>query len=174
MPDFFDFSVPGIDGSDDVIAPLAGKTVLAVNVASECGFTPQYVGLQELHETFGASGFAVLGFPCNQFGGQEPGTEAEIQSFCSSCFGVEFPLSRKVDVNGAGRHPVFAWLTADAQGFPGDLKWNFEKFLIGRDGRLRNRYGSSTRPGDKGLRADLHEALDGHGSDSVAGNFITG
>ncbi|MBA3562462.1 MAG: glutathione peroxidase [Gammaproteobacteria bacterium] len=160
MKTFFDFSAPKIDGSGDAIAGLAGKTVLAVNVASECGYTPQYAGLERLHEAFGERGFAVLGFPCNQFGAQEPGTEEEIQTFCSVNYGVEFPLTRKIEVNGAKRHPVFAWLTGEGQGFPGDVKWNFEKFLVDADGRLIGRYGSRIKPDDVRLQADICKALD--------------
>lgn len=163
MQTFFDFSVPAIDGSGDAIAAVAGRTVLAVNVASECGYTPQYAGLEALHETLGDRGFAVLGFPCNQFGGQEPGTEDEIRTFCRTAWGVEFPLTRKIDVNGTGRHPVFAWLTARDQGFPGNVRWNFEKFLIDPDGRLRGRYRSAVVPEDQALRGDIETVLGGTG-----------
>ena len=159
MQTFFDFSVPAIDGSGDAIAGVGGCAVLAVNVASECGYTPQYADLEALHEALAERGFAVLGFPCNQFGAQEPGTEEEIRTFCRTAWGIEFPLTRKIDVNGAGRHPVFAWLTAGEQGFPGDVKWNFEKFLIGSDGRLRGRYRSAVEPADPALRADIEAAL---------------
>ena len=156
---FFDFDVAGIDGGEPLLAPLAGKVVLAVNVASECGYTPQYAGLQALHEELGDHGFSVVGFPCNQFGAQEPGTDAEVQSFCTARFGVTFPLSTKVEVNGAGRHPVYAWLTGAEAGHPGDITWNFEKFLVGRDGRLLGRYPPGTEPTDAGLRQDIADAL---------------
>ena len=159
MNSFFDFQVAGLDGEADLLGPLRGKVVLAVNVASRCGYTPQYAGLEQLHEELGGEGFAVVGFPCNQFGGQEPGSSAEIREFCTTRYGVTFPLAARLEVNGTGRHPVYQWLTADAQGFPGDVAWNFEKFLIGRDGRVRARYPSGTRPDDKGLLADIADAL---------------
>jgi len=159
MTSFFDFQVGGLDGEADVVGPLRGKVVLAVNVASRCGYTPQYAGLEQLHQDLAAEGFAVVGFPCNQFGGQEPGSGAEIRDFCSTRYGVTFPLAARLEVNGPGRHPLYAWLTAEAQGFPGDLSWNFEKFLVGRDGRVRARYPSGTRPDDKGLLADIADAL---------------
>ena len=108
--------------------------MLAVNVASQCGLTPQYTDLEGLHEELADEDFAVVGFPCNQFGAQEPGSEEEIQTFCSTNYGVTFPMSAKLEVNGAGRHPLYAWLTDPANGHAGDIQWNFEKFLIGRDG----------------------------------------
>src|ERR1700744_6284943 len=131
---FYDCSVPGLDGGADILGPLRGKVTLAVNVASQCGYTPQYAGLQELFEELKDRNFTVVGFPCNQFGAQEPGTAAEIQSFCSVNFGVTFPLAAKIDVNGPGRHPLYAWLTAAENGFPGDIGWKFEKVLIDRTG----------------------------------------
>lgn len=156
---FFDFEVNGIDGSPGLLAGLEGKVVLAVNVASRCGLTPQYTDLEGLHEELAGENFAVVGFPCNQFGAQEPGSAAEIQSFCSSMYGVTFPMSAKLEVNGAGRHPLYAWLTDPANGHPGDIEWNFEKFLIGRDGRLRNRYAPTVKPRDTGLMNDIADAL---------------
>jgi glutathione peroxidase len=159
MPEFFDHRVTAIDGAPDLLGPLRGQVVLAVNVASRCGYTPQYAGLEQLQQDLASERFTVVGFPCNQFGAQEPGTEQQIQEFCTTRFGVTFPLAAKLDVNGAGRHPLYAWLTSPANGFGGDIEWNFEKFLIGRDGRVLGRYPSGTTPEDKGLLADIAEAL---------------
>lgn len=160
MKGFSDFEVDGLDGSKGLLGPLAGKVILAVNVASRCGLTPQYQGLEQLHRELGGHGFAVVGFPCNQFGAQEPGSAGEIQAFCSSTYGVTFPMSARLEVNGPGRHPLYAWLTDPAQGFPGDIQWNFEKFLVGRDGRPLRRYPPATPPEDKGLMQDIVEALE--------------
>ena len=159
MSDFFDIPVKTLDGADDLLGPLRGQVVLAVNVASRCGLTPQYEGLERLHEELHGHGFSVVGFPCNQFGAQEPGSEAEIQVFCSATYGVTFPMSAKLDVNGPGRHPLYRWLTDPDRGFPGDIQWNFEKFLIGRDGRLIGRYPPATKPEDNGLRQEIADAL---------------
>lgn len=156
---FFDFGVRGIDGVPNLLAPLRGSVVLAVNVASECGYTPQYAGLERLHRELKGERFAVVGFPCNQFGGQEPGTEAQIMQFCTTRYHVTFPLSTKIEVNGPGRHPLYAWLTDEANGFGGDVQWNFEKFLIGRSGLVLARYPSGTRPEDNGLMQDIADAL---------------
>jgi len=157
--DFFDIPVTAIDGTADLLGRLRGKVLLVVNVASRCGLTPQYAGLEALHEELADEGFSVVGFPCNQFGAQEPGSEEQIQTFCSSTYGVTFPMSAKLDVNGPGRHAAYAWLTGAANGHPGDIQWNFEKFLIGRDGSLLARYPPPTRPEDNGLRQDIAEAL---------------
>ncbi len=159
MSSFFEFDVNAIDGSADLLGRLKGKVVLAVNVASRCGLTPQYTGLEELHEELASENFSVVGFPCNQFGAQEPGSEKDIQAFCSATYGVTFPMSAKLEVNGAGRHPLYAWLTDPANGHPGDIQWNFEKFLIGRDGRLLRRYAPTTKPRDNGLMQDIADAL---------------
>jgi glutathione peroxidase len=159
MKHFYDFAVRAIDGSPDLLSGLKGRVVLAVNVASECGLTPQYTGLEELHEELAGENFAVVGFPCNQFGAQEPGSEEEIQTFCSTNYGVIFPMSAKLEVNGPGRHPLYAWLTDPANGHPGDIQWNFEKFLIGRDGSLLQRYAPTVKPRDNGLMQDIAEAL---------------
>ena len=159
MSTFQDFEIDAIDGTPDLLMQTAGKVVLAVNVASECGFTPQYEGLQALYDELRDELFVVVGFPCNQFGAQEPGTEDEIQEFCKVRYGVTFPLSSKIDVNGAQRHPLYAWLTAQENGFPGNIRWNFEKFLVGRDGRVRARYPSGTKPEDAGLLQDIADAL---------------
>ena len=159
MPGFFDHRVTALDGAPDLLGPLRGQVVLAVNVASRCGYTPQYTGLEQLQQDLASERFSVVGFPCNQFGAQEPGTEQQIREFCTTRFGVTFPLSAKLEVNGAGRHPLYAWLTSPDNGYGGDIEWNFEKFLISRDGRVLGRYPSGTTPEDKGLLADIAEAL---------------
>ncbi|HLY51947.1 MAG TPA: glutathione peroxidase [Steroidobacteraceae bacterium] len=159
MSGFYDIAVRKIDGTDDLLGPLRGKVTLAVNVASRCGLTPQYTGLEELHRELAPEGFTVVGFPCNQFAGQEPGSEAEIADFCRTTHGVTFPLSAKLEVNGANRHPLYAFLTSPASGIAGDISWNFEKFLIGRDGRVLKRYPPETGPQDRGLMQDIAEAL---------------
>jgi glutathione peroxidase len=161
MPSFFDFHVTGIQGEPDLLGPLRGQVVLAVNVASRCGYTPQYAGLERLHSELAEHGFAVVGFPCNQFGAQEPGTNTEIREFCSTRYDVTFPLASKLEVNGPGRHPLYQWLTDPTRGFPGDIGWNFEKFLVGRDGLVLGRYPSGTRPEDKGLMGDIAGAIGG-------------
>ena len=159
MNDFFSFPVQSIDGSPDLLGPLRGKVTLAVNVASRCGYTPQYAGLEELHRDLRAESFTVVGFPCNQFGHQEPGTESEIMRFCRTTYDVSFPMSAKLDVKGPQRHPLYGFLTAAENGFAGEIGWNFEKFLIGRDGRVLKRYASDTKPEDKGLMQDIADAL---------------
>ncbi len=159
MNTFYDFTVPGLDGTANILPPLRGRTALAVNVASKCGYTPQYALLEDLYRELNAKDFVVIGFPCNQFGAQEPGTASEIQSFCSVNFGVTFPLSAKIEVNGPGRHPLYAWLTAEENGFPGDIAWNFEKFLIDRNGRVICRYPAGTKPTDATFLQDLANIL---------------
>ena len=156
---FFDFEVASIDGSPNLLAALRGEVVLAVNVASRCGYTPQYGGLEQLYRGLKSEGFVVVGFPCNQFGAQEPGSEKDIMKFCSTTYDVTFPMSAKIEVNGPGRHPLYAWLTSPASGFPGDIGWNFEKFLIARDGRVLKRYPPGTKPQDNGLMQDIAAAL---------------
>ena len=156
---FYDFTVQGLDGSANLLGGLRGKVVLAVNVASKCGYTPQYELLEQIYQELEPKGFTVIGFPCNQFGAQEPGTPAEIQSFCSVNFGVTFPLSEKIEVNGPRRHPLYAWLTAKENGFPGDIGWNFEKFLIDRDGRVNCRFPAATKPTDATFLQDLANVL---------------
>jgi len=148
MSDVYEIEVNGIDGQAYSLDKYRGQVVLVVNTASKCGFTPQYTGLQELYDHFKDRGFVVLGFPCNQFGAQEPGSEAEIQSFCSLNHGVTFPLHAKVDVNGSNTHPLFKRLKKDAPGFMGSeaIKWNFTKFLIDKNGKVQKRYGSKDAP----------------------------
>ena len=149
------YSAPSISGEDTSLASFSGKALLIVNVASECGLTPQYAGLQELHKKYAAKGLAVLGFPCNQFGAQEPGTEEQIQQFCSTSYGVEFPLFAKVEVNGEGRHPLYAHLIGDGE----DISWNFEKFLVDGDGQTIARFSPRTTPDDPELVAAIEKAL---------------
>ena len=161
MHSFFDFKVKGIHGEPDLLRPLEGQVVLAVNVASRCGLTPQYADLEGLQEELAGEGFTVVGFPCNQFGAQEPGSEEDIRTFCSVNYGISFPMSAKLEVNGPGRHPLYAWLTDPANGQPGDIEWNFEKFLVGRDGRLLHRYAPAVKPRDAGLMNDIAAALAG-------------
>jgi glutathione peroxidase len=159
MNSFYDFSVQGLDGSANILQAARGKVTLAVNVASRCGYTPQYTGLEDLYQELKAKNFTVIGFPCNQFGAQEPGTAQEIQQFCSVNFGVTFPLSAKIEVNGPHRHPLYAWLTAPENDYPGDIGWNFEKFLIDRSGRVSGRYPAGTKPTDPDLLQDLANVL---------------
>lgn len=157
MTNLYDFEVNDIDGNPQSLAAYRGKPVVIVNVASRCGLTPQYAGLQELHEAYADKGVAVLGFPCNQFGAQEPGTESEIKAFCSTRYAVTFPMFSKIDVNGAGAHPLYKWLTAEdtEPDGPGDISWNFAKFVIGPDGAVSGRYSPQTAPGE------LADELDG-------------
>jgi glutathione peroxidase len=150
-----------LDGQDSSLGEFAGKALLVVNVASKCGLTPQYSGLERLQERFGEQGFSVVGFPCNQFAGQEPGSADEIQTFCSTTYGVTFPLFEKIDVNGEGRHPLYAELTgtADAEGAAGDVQWNFEKFLVGADGEVLARFRPRTEPEDETVVKAIEAAL---------------
>jgi glutathione peroxidase len=156
----YDAPVRTLAGEPASLEPFRGRPVLIVNVASKCGLTPQYEGLERLHETYGARGFSVLGFPCNQFGAQEPGTADEIQTFCSTTYGVTFPLFEKIDVNGEGRAPLYAELTAvaDDEGYSGDIRWNFEKFLVGPDGSV-HRFAPQVTPEDPDLVAAIEAAL---------------
>jgi glutathione peroxidase len=158
MANLTEFRATSINGADVDLSSYAGEVVLVVNTASQCGFTPQYAGLQELHDKFADGGFAVLGFPCDQFGHQEPGEEAEIATFCQRNFGVTFPLFAKIDVNGDGAHPLFQWLKTQKGGLLGSkIKWNFTKFLIGRDGQVIKRYASTTKP--ESIADDIAAAL---------------
>jgi glutathione peroxidase len=159
MSGFYDIAVARIDGTPDLLGALRGQVTLVVNVASRCGLTPQYAGLEQLHRELLGERFSVVGFPCNQFGAQEPGSESEIVTFCRTNYDVSFPLSVKLEVNGANRHPVYAFLTSAETGIAGDISWNFEKFLIGRDGRVLKRYPPETKPQDRGLMQDVAEAL---------------
>jgi glutathione peroxidase len=153
--------VKTLDGQDSSLGSLAGKALLVVNVASKCGLTPQYSGLERLQERFGAQGFSVVGFPCNQFAGQEPGSADEIQTFCSTTYGVTFPLFEKIDVNGDERHPLYSELTKteDAEGASGDVQWNFEKFLVGADGEVLARFRPRTEPEDETVVKAIEAAL---------------
>ena len=157
----FDAPVETIDGSTTTLADLSDKAILVVNVASKCGLTPQYAQLEELQEKYSDRGFTIVGFPCNQFKGQEPGTNAEIAEFCSATYGVTFPMFGKIEVNGEGRHPIYDALTQvdDAAGVAGDVQWNFEKFLIAPGGEVIGRYRSQTLPDDPAIVADLEAAL---------------
>jgi glutathione peroxidase len=153
-----DFTATAIDGTETDLADWAGQVVLVVNTASKCGFTPQYTGLQELQDTYGEQGFVVLGFPCDQFGHQEPGDEGEIADFCERNYGVTFPMFSKIDVNGPDAHPLYAWLKDAKGGLLGDrIKWNFTKFLIGRDGQVIDRYAPTTEP--RKIASDIEAAL---------------
>ena len=156
-----DFPVNTLSGQPGSLGDLAGKTLLVVNVASKCGLTPQYEGLERLHERFADRGFSVVGFPCNQFGGQEPGTAEEIGEFCSATYGVTFPMFEKIEVNGPDRHPVYAELTAvpDGEGEAGDIQWNFEKFLVGPDGTILRRFRPHTEPEDPEVVAAIEGSL---------------
>jgi glutathione peroxidase len=143
-----DIPVNTLAGQPSSLGDLAGKTLLVVNVASKCGLTPQYTGLEALQEQYAGRGFSVVGFPCNQFGGQEPGSAEEIAEFCSTTYGVSFPMFEKIEVNGPDRHPIYDELTAteDAEGQAGDIQWNFEKFLVGPDGAVLARFRPMTAP----------------------------
>lgn len=159
MQTAYDFSAIDIDGHDQALADYRGKVLLVVNVASKCGFTPQYAGLQKLWETYRDRGLVILGFPCDQFGHQEPGDEAEIRNFCSLTYDVDFPMFAKVDVNGGKAHPLWTWLKDQKSGLLGigAIKWNFSKFLVGRDGRVIARYAPTDKP--ESLAKDIEAAL---------------
>jgi glutathione peroxidase len=155
----YDFNAHSIDGQPVSLQQYAGKVLLVVNTASACGFTPQFGGLQKLHETYKDRGLVVVGFPCNQFGSQDPGSNAEIGQFCERNYGVSFPMMAKVDVNGSKADPLFKWLTAEAPGLLGikAIKWNFTKFLVGKDGRVVKRYAPQDSP--ESLSRDIEAAL---------------
>ncbi len=161
MASLQDFSTSSLSGEPVARADFAGKAVLGVNVASACGLTPHYAGLEALQQRYADQGFSVIGFPCNQFGGQEPGSPEAIATFCSTTYGVTFPLMAKTDVNGDARHPLFAWLCGEASGpeGKGDIRWNFTKFVVGRDGALVARFGPTTTPEDPALVAAIERAL---------------
>ena len=153
------FNVTTLDGRPTTLADYQGKVLLIVNTASQCGLTPQFAGLQALHEQYAAQGFTVLGFPCNQFGSQDPGSNEEIGAFCRQNYGVTFPMMAKIEVNGDGADPLYKWLKAQAPGILGSeaIKWNFTKFLIGRDGQVIKRYAPQDEPAT--LTADIEAAL---------------
>ena len=158
MTTLTDFSATALDGTDRSLAQYAGQVALVVNTASKCGFTPQYRGLEELYQQHRDAGFVVLGFPCNQFAHQESGSAEEIADFCSVNYGVSFPMFARVDVNGAGAHPLWRWLKQEKSGLGvSTVKWNFTKFLVGRDGRVIGRYGPATAPAR--IEADIERAL---------------
>lgn len=159
MPSLYDFEALSIDGRPAPLQQYRGKPLLIVNTASACGFTPQFGGLEQLHKTYGDRGLVVLGFPCNQFGSQDAGTNAEIATFCQRNFGVSFPMMSKIEVNGAQAHPLYQWLTAEAPGLLGSkaIKWNFTKFLVGKDGRVIKRYAPQDAP--EKLAKDIEDAL---------------
>ena len=163
MSDIYDIPVHTLQGADSSLGQYKGKALLVVNVASKCGLTPQYTGLQRLQDSYGDKGFSVLGFPCNQFLEQEPGTSDEIAEFCSVNYGVTFPLFEKIEVNGPGRHAIYDELTAvpDAEGEAGDIQWNFEKFLLSPDGAIVGRFRPGVEPEDAGLVAAVEAVLPG-------------
>jgi len=156
-----DIEIGALQGGSADLSSYAGKAVLIVNVASKCGLTPQYGGLEKLQERYAAQGFTVLGVPCNQFMGQEPGSAEEIAEFCSATYGVTFPMTEKVEVNGEDRHPLYDRLVgfADGEGHTGDIRWNFEKFLIGRDGQVAARFSPQTEPESAELVAAVEKAI---------------
>lgn len=161
MSTVYDFEARGIDGQPVALADYRGKVLLIVNTASACGFTPQFGGLEELHRQYGGRGLVVLGFPCNQFGSQDPGSNEEIGAFCQKNYGVSFPMMEKIDVNGAGAHPLYKWLAAEAPGLLGSkaIKWNFTKFLVGKDGAVLKRYPPQEAP--EKMARDIEAALAG-------------
>lgn len=165
MTTAYDFTATDIDGRERSLREFAGQALLIVNVASKCGFTPQYTGLEALWRKHGAAGFAVLGFPCDQFGHQEPGDEQEIRQFCSLNYDVTFPLFAKIEVNGAGTHPLYRWLKSEKAGVLGTeaIKWNFTKFLVGRDGSVVRRYGPTDTP--EKIDGDLSAVLAARSTD---------
>ena len=154
-----DIPLKDIDGKETSLKAYQGKVLLIVNVASKCGLTPQYKALEAMHEKYKDKGFTVLGFPCNQFNGQEPGTNEEIKHFCSSKYAVTFPLFDKLEVNGAKRHPLYVALAGEGSPFPGDIKWNFGKFLIGRDGKILKRFEPRTAPDSPEVVKEIEAAL---------------
>ena len=160
MTSLGDFHATDIDGTDVDLSSYDGQVALVVNVASQCGMTPQYAGLQRLYDEHASEGLAVLGFPCDQFGGQEPGTEKEIAEFCETSYGVTFPMFGKVEVNGEGEHPLYAWLKSEQAGPQGaDIDWNFTKFLLDRQGNVVARYGPRTTPEE--ITPDVEKQLAG-------------
>lgn len=160
MTTLHDFTVTTLDGREQDLSDYAGKVMLVVNTASQCGLTPQYEGLEALHQQYADQGLVILGFPCNQFGAQEPGGAEEIEEFCQVNYGVSFPMMAKVDVNGEAAHSLYQWLRAEAPGEEGgDIEWNFAKFLVGRDGQVLQRFSPRTEPAE--LAPAVEEALRG-------------
>ena len=161
MSTVYDFSATSISGKSVKLGQFKGKPLLIVNTASACGFTPQFAGLEDLHKTYGGKGLVVLGFPCNQFGAQDKGSNGEIAEFCQLNYGVSFPMMEKIDVNGAGQHPLYQWLSAEAPGLLGSkaIKWNFTKFLVGKDGAVVKRYAPTDTPAS--MAKDIEAALAG-------------
>ena len=159
MPTVYDFSAASITGKPVKLDQFKGKPLLIVNTASACGFTPQFAGLEELHKTYGGKGLVVLGFPCNQFGAQDKGSNDDIAEFCQLNYGVSFPMMEKIDVNGAGAHPLYQWLSAEAPGLLGSkaIKWNFTKFLVSKDGAVVKRYAPTDTPAS--MAKDIEAAL---------------
>ena len=159
MNTVYDFDALQINGKSVALSQFKGKAMLIVNTASACGFTPQFAGLEELHKTYGKKGLVVLGFPCNQFGAQDAGSNGEIAEFCQLNYGVSFPMMAKIDVNGAKAHPLYQWLAAEAPGVLGSksIKWNFTKFLVGKDGSVLKRYAPTDTPAS--LAEDVEAAL---------------
>lgn len=159
MSSIYDFAARQINGQDIPLSEYRGKVMLIVNTASQCGFTPQFGGLEELHKAYTGKGLVVLGFPCNQFGAQDPGADGEIAEFCQVNYGVSFPMMGKIDVNGPAAHPLYKWLSSEAPGLLGSkaIKWNFTKFLVGKDGQVIRRYAPTDKPAD--LAKDVEAAL---------------
>jgi len=162
MKTIYDFEAVQMNGHSLPLDQMRGQVMLIVNTASACGFTPQFGGLEKLHQAYQAQGLRVMGFPCNQFGGQDPGSNADIASFCQLNYGVTFPMMEKIEVNGASAHPLYQWLSAEAPGLLGSkaIKWNFTKFLVGRDGGVLKRYAPMDKP--ENLKADIEAALQQH------------
>ena len=161
MTTVYDFKAQGIDGKEVKLSKFKGKVLLIVNTASACGFTPQFAGLEDLHKEYGPRGLQVIGFPCNQFGSQDPGSNDEIAQFCQLNYGVSFPMMAKIDVNGSAADPLYRWLTSEAPGLLGStaIKWNFTKFLVGKDGQVIKRYAPLDKPAS--LKGDIEAALAG-------------
>lgn len=159
MANLYDFELTDIDGGSLPLHNFRGKPVLLVNVASKCGLTPQYEALQKLYQEYAGDGLVVLGIPCNQFAGQEPGSEAEIKEFCRTNFQVSFPMSSKIEVNGEGRHDLYQWLVGEDAKFPGDITWNFEKFLVDAHGEVAARFSPKTAPDDSEVIRAIEHVL---------------
>ena len=155
----YDIPLKDIDGKDTSLKAYKGQVMLVVNVASKCGFTPQYTALEAIYTKYSAQGLVVCGFPCNQFHAQEPGTDADIKEFCTSKFNVTFPMFDKLEVNGDNRHPLYVWLAGKDSPFPGDIRWNFTKFLIGRDGKIAARFDSKVTPDSEEVTKAIEAAL---------------